>query len=165
MANAIRWSQAQLDAYHASRQRMVADNARELMAADQPRVIAAAVQDKVVNQSPGPRFRSTWEERFADQLVLLQREGSILWWGYEVLTLFLPGGVRYRVDFTTLKAEGGMACFEVKGRVREPARIKLRAAIALHPRFEWYLVGGDMTPRRLYTPGDVPATTRRRKGE
>lgn len=149
--------QAEFAAFQRERQRMVAESARE--AASQPRVIAAAVRDKVVNQIPGG-FKSTWEERFARILDTLKAEGSIVWWGYEVLTLSLPGGIRYRVDFTTLKADGGMQCFEVKGRMREPARIKLRQAIELHPRFEWYLVGGDVAPRRLLDVRDVPATTR-----
>lgn len=153
MGTAIRWSEDDLTAY------------RKRSAAQQPRVIEASVQDEVVNQVPhtGPRYKSKWEARFAQLLDAWKQDGSILWWGYESLTLLLPGGVRYRVDFAVLPAEGVTRCIEVKGRMMEPARIKLRQAIELHGRFEWYLVKGDMVPRRLYTPDDVPATTKSKR--
>jgi hypothetical protein len=58
---------------------------------------------------------------------------------------------------------GFLQFHEVKGRMRDSARIKLRTAIDVFPRFEFYIVGEDMTPRRLFTPADVPATTRSKR--
>jgi len=105
----------------------------------------------------GPKFKSKWEERFAELLDIRIRAGELRSWVYEGIHLRLPGDIMYRVDFIACTAAGELEAIEVKGRMREPARIKLRQAIERYPQFKWFLVRGDMIQIRLYAPKDVPS--------
>ena len=135
------------------------------MTAEQAQRHLERVRQVPVTQSPqeapaeahrGPKYKSSWERRFAKLLDLRVRNGEFRSWIYEGMHLRLPGDVMYRVDFIAQAWDGVAHCFEVKGRMREPARIKLRAAVATYPGFAWWLVRGDMLPIRLYAPSDVP---------
>lgn len=154
MTKAVRWTPQQLDAY--DRRRLMVARPAQVQS-----VVTAALAGK---QATEKRFKSKWEERFYEGTVVPALHAfAWSWCEYEALTLTLPGGVRYRPDFPVLRADGRMAMFEVKGRMMEPARIKLRQCVELYPFFEWFLVGGDMQPRRLLTPDDVPSTTRSKR--
>ena len=104
---------------------------------------------------PGPRFKSDWERRFAELLDLRVRAGELTGWVYEGIHLRLPGDVMYRVDFVGHMADGTIALWEIKGRMRPEARIKIVQAVTLYPGFVWHLVRGDMIPIRLQTPADL----------
>lgn len=126
------------------------------VAGQQPRVIAAAVQDKVVNTARTP-YRSRLEEEYAFILEMRKRAGEIRDFGYERVTLWLQGRVRYTPDFDVERWDGFIELHECKGWNRESGRNKLRGAIESFPAFHWYIVGTSKEPRRLQSPDDVPA--------
>lgn len=107
-----------------------------------------------------PEYKSTWEARFAELLEFRRISGEVVSWQYEAITLRLPGGVRYTPDFYVRTKDGRAEFFEVKGQLRDNARIKLRQAVELFPGFDWHIVRGDMVPMRLLRPNDVPAASR-----
>jgi hypothetical protein len=114
-------------------------------------------QDAPAEAHRGPKYKSTWEARAAELLDLRLRAGEIRSWIYEGMHVRLPGDIMYRVDFVIQLWDGRIQGWEIKGRMREPARIKLRQAVERYPCIEWYLLRGDMIPVRLYSPRDVPS--------
>lgn len=102
-------------------------------------------------------YRSQWEAEYAGVLELRKRAGDIVDYGYERIRLLLPGGVIFKVDFDVLEDDGGVSIIEVKGFMREVARIKLRSAIEAYPGFRFYIVGASKTLIRMYRPDDVPS--------
>ena len=109
---------------------------------------------------PVRRYRSQLEADYANVLEMRRRAGEIRDWGYERIRLLLPGGTTLKPDFDVLENDGGVSLHETKGLMREPARIKLRAAIEAYPGFRWWLIGTDMNIRRLMVPADVPPARR-----
>ena len=109
------------------------------------------------------KYRSSWERRFAELLEFRRTAGEIKSWQYEPITLKLPGGVRYTPDFLITDLDDWLSIVEVKGVLKDSARIKLRQAVELYPSFRWYVVRDDMIPIRLLRATDVPAATRSRK--
>jgi hypothetical protein len=156
MTKAVRWSAQQLADY--DRRRLLDKPVKSPQS-----VIQAALVGKQATEVR-PKYRSTWEEAYAMRLTILKAAGEIDDWEYETITLNLPGGVKYTPDFVVW-----WSCYEpvqfheVKGRMRDSARIKLRTAIDVFDRFNFFIVGEDMVPRHLLYPDDVPATTRSRK--
>lgn len=112
----------------------------------------------VVSKARG--YRSALEAEYAGQLELRKRAGDVTDYGYERITLRLPGGVRYTPDFDVLRADGAVELHEVKGWLREVARDRLRSAVATYPGFEWWICGTDKVARRLMSPTDVPSARR-----
>ncbi len=130
---------------------------RHRIGADDHGPEAGKPAERAVEPVRGPKFKSKWEERFAQLLDIRQKAGEIKSWVYEGIHLRLPGDVMYRIDFVVQRWDGACEAVEIKGRMREPARIKLRQAVERYPLFDWYLVRGDMVPCRLYSPSDVPS--------
>lgn len=130
---------------------------RQRIAAPKDDASLVAMAGRAVEPVRGPKFKSKWEERFAQLLDIRQKAGEIKSWVYEGIHLRLPGDVMYRIDFVVQRWDGACEAVEIKGRMREPARIKLRQAVERYPLFDWYLVRGDMVPCRLYSPSDVPS--------
>lgn len=88
----------------------------------------------------GPKFKSKAEARYAQLLESQKRDGLILDWRYEAVTLRLADGVRYTPDFLVRLPHGRMRLVEVKGHMREAARVRLRVAAEMYPDFTWLLV-------------------------
>lgn len=65
--------------------------------------------------------------------------GFYAWCEYEAITLRLAKGVRYTPDFVTMRSDGLMEVFEVKGYMNDRDRVKLRVAAEQFP-FRFYLV-------------------------
>lgn len=99
----------------------------------------------------GPKFKSKAEARYAQLLEAQKRDGLITDWRYEAITLRLADGVRYTPDFM-VRIGDRMRLVEVKGHMREAARVRLRVAVEMYPCFTWLLVWarkGKFEPERL----------------
>ena len=105
-------------------------------------------RDAVGRQTPaepaeapaGPKFKSKAETRYAQLLETQKRDGLILDWRYEAVTLRLADGVRFTPDFLVRLPNNRMRLVEVKGFMREAARVRLRVAVEMYPDFTWLLV-------------------------
>ncbi|MGE0797282.1 MAG: hypothetical protein AB7G13_28720 [Lautropia sp.] len=104
-----------------------------------------------------PRYRSQLEAEYAATLELRKRAGEIVDYGYERISLLLPGAISYRPDFDAVLPDGHIEIHECKGWQREVARDRLRSAIATYPAFRWFIVGVDRQPVRMLMPDDVPS--------
>lgn len=125
--------------------------------ADLAKIRYAVADDKAPPQKPRKAYRSQWEAEYAGVLEMRFRAGEIAAYGYERMTLRLPGDVRYTFDFDCVLPDGTIECHEVKGMLREVARDRLRSAVATFPHFHWYLIGQSRVPTRLMSPADVPS--------
>lgn len=88
----------------------------------------------------GPKFKSKAEARYAELLERQRRAGQIESWRYEAITLRLADGCRYTPDFWVVLNDGKVRLTEIKGHMREAARVRLRVAVEMYPQFAWLLV-------------------------
>lgn len=110
-------------------------------------VVATAPEKRL----SGPKFRSRAEARYAEILESQRRSGQIDAWRHEAVTLTLADGCRYTPDFLVIE-RGRMTLIEVKGFMREAARLRLRIAVEQYPHFGWYLIWAKRSgfePERL----------------
>jgi hypothetical protein len=95
------------------------------------------------NRRKGQRMNKT-EERYAQHLLIAQRVGSVVWWGFEAVTLRLADQTRYTPDFAVLvpTENGFVRCeaHETKGFMREAARVRIRVAAAQYPWISFVVV-------------------------
>lgn len=82
------------------------------------------------------------ESDYALVLTAEQRAGKIASYAYEALTLRLGNDCRYTPDFMVVLADGGIELHEVKGHMRDDARVKLRVVASTFP-FRVVLVKRD----------------------
>ena len=75
------------------------------------------------------------EQRYAEELALLQRTGEVKWWGFEAITLKLAEDTRYTPDFFVVWASGRMEFVETKGFFRDDALVKVKVAANMFPFF------------------------------
>ena len=92
------------------------------------------------NAPSGPKFKSKAEARYAELLERQRRAGQIESWRYEAITLRIGLGARYSPDFLVVTNDGRMRLVEVKGHMKEAARVRLRVAVEMYPCFTWLLV-------------------------
>lgn len=100
----------------------------------------------------GPKFKSKAEARYAELLERQRRAGQIESWRYEAITLRIGLGARYSPDFLVVMNDGRMRLVEVKGHMKEAARVRLRVAVEMYPQFAWLLVwakNGGFEPELL----------------
>lgn len=95
-----------------------------------PKKVRAPVKPKGMNKT---------EEAFSHVLTQRQQAGELKWWGFEPFRIRLADGCFYRPDFVTVDASGRTAVYEVKGHMREAARVRLRVAAEKLP-YPFYLV-------------------------
>jgi hypothetical protein len=62
-----------------------------------------------------------------------QLTGEIAWFAFEAVTLKLADDTRYTPDFAVMLTNGTIEMHEVKGFMRDDARVKLRVAARLFP--------------------------------
>lgn len=72
------------------------------------------------------------ERAYADLLNQLQADGAIEWWAFESMKLRLASNTFYTPDFT-VKRNGALEFFEVKGFWRDDARVKIKVAAEMYP--------------------------------
>jgi len=78
------------------------------------------------------RFKSKYEERYAQRLEVLKRAGEILDWIYEPLSLHIGEGAWYKPDFLVLLPDNKVELHEVKGRPREAGIVRYKVAKRLY---------------------------------
>ena len=86
-----------------------------------------------------PGVMNKTEEAYSWVLEARKQAGEIRWWAYEQMTLKLAEGVRFTPDFAVLTIGPRLEFHEVKGYMRDDARVKLRCAAVLFP-FKFLLV-------------------------
>ena len=88
------------------------------------------------------------EKSFAIGLEAKKRNGEILRWDYERVTLKLAHDTRYTPDFFVVERDGTISFYETKGFFRDDAKVKLKVAAASFP-FKFYLVEKDLVPKEI----------------
>lgn len=78
-------------------------------------------------------YASSTEREYAETLKLRKMAGEIYDWAYEPVRLRIGDGAFYRPDFQVINLNGVIEYHEVKGFWREAAKVRIRAAKALHP--------------------------------
>lgn len=94
------------------------------------------------------------EAAFGEYLRICEQHGGHKVIGFETITLRMPGGTRYTPDWAVYEwgswEEPEQLClYEVKGHMREAARVRLKEFAAHFTMFKFYLVRA--TDRRLLT--------------
>lgn len=79
------------------------------------------------------------EAEFAQQLEFKRLAGEITWWAFEPFRIRLADGTFYRPDFATVDRQGRTEMYEVKGHMREAARVRLKVAVEKLP-YQFYIV-------------------------
>ena len=103
-----------------------------------------------------PKYRSKWEEQYAERLERDRKNREIDWWAYECIRLKIGAEAWYTPDFITrvsfLEAPDIFEFHEVKGYKREAAMVRLKAAALMYPFFTFFLVtkkGSRWTKERI----------------
>lgn len=103
---------------------------------------------------PPSTYKSKAEERYAFQLEMRKRAGEIVDWRYEPMALNIGADTRYVPDFLVVRNDGTIEFQEVKGFMRDQARVKIRVAASMLRWFDFSIVwsrkGGF--ERELVTP-------------
>ena len=93
--------------------------------------------DKEHSGRPTGRYKNKTELRYAEELELQQAQGNITWWDYEPWTLVIVESngkkCRFTPDFVVRNGDGTIVCVEIKGFLREAARIRFLAARERYP--------------------------------
>jgi len=84
-------------------------------------------------QTKRPGVMNKLEEAYSWALEADRRAGLLTWYAYEAITLRIAHDCRYTPDFAVRTAGGQLEFHEVKGYMREDARIKLRVAASMFP--------------------------------
>ena len=86
----------------------------------------------VITEALGIKFHSKKEARYFLELVCRQKAGEVLYFLRQV-PFDLPGGVKYRIDFMEVHADGSIRWIDVKG-VKTPMFIMKRKQVeSLYP--------------------------------
>jgi hypothetical protein len=84
---------------------------------------------------PPARGMNETERQFAGHLERLRLAGLVLWYAFEPIRVRLAdrSEVWYKPDFGAVMADWRFVLFEVKGRWREAARVRIKIAASLSP--------------------------------
>lgn len=86
-----------------------------------------------------PRGMNAWERQRAQELEARKRAGDIDGWEFEGIRVKLADGTWYKPDFLVWKGRD-VYLEEIKGRMREAARVRLNVAARLYPMFRFMLL-------------------------
>lgn len=101
--------------------------ASEVKSNDAPTPPASSLRARVQQHKPGVMNKT--EQAYADLLEQEKRDGLIVWYGFECVTLKLADDCRYTPDFMVITAEGYVEFREVKGGfIRDDSKVKIRVA-------------------------------------
>jgi len=95
---------------------------------------------------PRPNGMNKTEAAYAWDLELLQRAGEITRWRFEGITLRLDDptdgkrGIRYTPDFNLWLPGGGLRLIEIKGFLREDAKLKFLWARQQYPEWDFQML-------------------------
>jgi hypothetical protein len=99
-----------------------------------------AVHTRPVAYVPRDPFRNETERRYAAQLALEMKAGVITYYAYQYFRLPLARGAHYTPDFASWLPDGRIRLDEVKGFLREAARIRHLMAVERYPQFIWRML-------------------------
>ena len=91
-------------------------------------------------------YKSKWERLYAAELNDAMRAGEVLAWEYEAVTFRLARsrdgkrGASYTPDFLVVHKDGRLEFVEVKGFMREAARVRFVTARDRFPWFDWRMI-------------------------
>lgn len=80
------------------------------------------------------------EQAWADQLELAKRAGEVLDYRFEGMKIRLANGTYYTPDFVVVLKDSTIRFDEVKGFMREAARVRLNVAVECYPWLRFMLV-------------------------
>lgn len=80
------------------------------------------------------------EAAYAQHLELQRRLGEIYTWWFQAVRLCLADGTFYTPDFRVWHNDGTVEHIEVKGFLREAARVRFNVACEMHPMYRWRMV-------------------------
>lgn len=84
------------------------------------------------SEHDGIKFQSKKEGAYYQKLKLLQKSGEVLGF-FRQVPIFLPGNVRYVMDFFVFYSDGTCEGIEVKGFETETWKAKKRMVNSLYP--------------------------------
>jgi hypothetical protein len=94
---------------------------------------------------PVPGTMNGTEAAYAALLEAKRRAGQVRHVGFETIKLILADRTTYTPDFVVLDAEGLLEFHEVKGFMRDDARVKLKVAARLFPWCTFRLIRKEKT--------------------
>jgi len=95
----------------------------------------------IIRPVPTDRYKNKWERDFAHSyLDPLVHSGILRGYCYECIKLRLADGAFYCPDFFAPFADEVLAIYEVKGWLREAARLRFLVARDLFPQFQWHMM-------------------------
>lgn len=90
------------------------------------------------------RYKSKAERLYADRLEWRRQNFELVWWAYEPVTLVIVDAngerCRYTPDFMALTPEATVWFYEVKGHLREAARLRFLTARERYPFWNFQMV-------------------------
>lgn len=95
----------------------------------------------------GRTYASKMEAAYAAKLHARKAAGEIVGW-LEQVPLYLPGGVRYTIDFQIFEADGTVRAVEVKGAESEAWKLRHAIAMATYPWMPIEVVYSAATVKR-----------------
>jgi len=107
------------------------------------RPVVPVAPGPVPTLSPGARYRSKTEARYAGHLEACRMAGQIREARYEALRFTLGPRTTLTPDFCVERPDRQLELHEVKGFAREDAWVKLKIAAVQWPWFRWVLVTWD----------------------
>jgi hypothetical protein len=115
-----------------------------------PRAIAETAKRVTRRRKKTP---NKLETEFRQRLELAKRDGQLVDYGYERITLKLAHDTRLTPDYDAITSDGRLSFFEVKGPHQwEDSWVKLKVAAALYPHFAFHLC---KKPRELGGHWDI----------
>ena len=80
-----------------------------------------------------PKYKSKWEQEYADVLQARLLAGEITWWKYESIRFRLAEGAMVTIDFAVVTKDGTFEMHEVKGQWREAAKVRWKFLLENYP--------------------------------
>lgn len=115
--------------------------------------------DLIVAEKPSKPKRRMNKTEAAYGLILEARlrDGEIVDYAFESLRIRVADDAWYWPDYHAVLPDGGIEIHEVKGYMRDDARLKLHVAASLYPYWTFYLIfkryvkdGGGFTKERIH---------------
>lgn len=86
----------------------------------------------IITEVDGIKFRSKKEAKYYQELKLKQKAGIVLFFLFQI-PIYLPGGVKYIVDFVEFMADENVNFVDVKGYRTPQYKTKKKLVEALYP--------------------------------
>jgi hypothetical protein len=80
----------------------------------------------------GRKYASKAEARFAAKLHERQKAGEVIGWAEQV-PWYLPGGIRYVLDFLVFESDGSVRAVEIKGFQTPTWKLKAKLMAEAYP--------------------------------